>query len=95
MHFTSCDCLATGLLFLVVAANSLVKRDLFSLPNPFAVISVDAGQTQQTTVLKKTLTPYWNESFDMSVLVLALRRAQNGRLQRCPELIRPLLLFFI
>jgi C2 domain len=51
----------------VIAANGLVKRDLFTLPNPFAVITVDGAQIQQTSVFKKTLTPLWNESFELCV----------------------------
>src|SRR5271156_6606424 len=54
---------------LVVAADSLFKRDVFRLPDPFAVITVDAEQTHTTSVIKKTLNPYWNESFDMFVAV--------------------------
>jgi E3 ubiquitin-protein ligase NEDD4 len=49
----------------VLAVNSLVKRDIFSLPNPFAVITIDGSDLRQTAVVKKTLTPYWNETFDM------------------------------
>lgn len=52
----------------VVAADGLSKRDVFRLPDPFAVITVDAEQTHTTSVIKKTLNPYWNESFDMYVL---------------------------
>ncbi|KAI0030488.1 hypothetical protein K488DRAFT_54121, partial [Vararia minispora EC-137] len=53
---------------IVLAASGLVKRDLFSLPNPFVLITVDsAPEPRQTAVLKKTLTPYWNESFDLDV----------------------------
>ncbi|KAJ7063095.1 hypothetical protein C8F01DRAFT_1131502 [Mycena amicta] len=37
------------------------------LPDPFAVITVDAEQTHTTSVIKKTLNPYWNESFDITV----------------------------
>ncbi|KAF9127760.1 hypothetical protein BGW39_005652 [Mortierella sp. 14UC] len=37
------------------------------LPDPFAVVTVDGDQTHTTTVMKKTLNPYWNESFDVSV----------------------------
>lgn len=51
----------------VVAADGLSKRDVFRLPDPFAVITVDAEQTHTTSVIKKTLNPYWNESFDISV----------------------------
>lgn len=50
---------------IVVAADGLSKRDVFRLPDPFAVITVDAEQTHTTSVMKKTLNPYWNESFDM------------------------------
>ncbi|CCM03910.1 uncharacterized protein FIBRA_06061 [Fibroporia radiculosa] len=49
----------------VVAADGLSKREVFRLPDPFAVITVDAEQTHTTSVIKKTLNPYWNESFDM------------------------------
>jgi E3 ubiquitin-protein ligase NEDD4 len=51
----------------VVAADGLSKRDVFRLPDPFAVITVDAEQTHTTSAIKKTLNPYWNESFDISV----------------------------
>lgn len=49
----------------VVAADGLSKRDVFRLPDPFAVITVDAEQTHTTSVIKKTLNPYWNENFDV------------------------------
>ncbi|KAI7884433.1 HECT-domain-containing protein [Lichtheimia hyalospora FSU 10163] len=52
----------------VIAADGLVKKDLFfKLPDPFAVVTVDGEQTHTTTVMKKTLNPYWNESFDLRV----------------------------
>ncbi|KAJ7219069.1 hypothetical protein GGX14DRAFT_589796 [Mycena pura] len=51
----------------VVAADGLTKRDVFRLPDPFSVITVDAEQTHTTSVIKKTLNPYWNESFDITV----------------------------
>ena len=54
--------------FSVVSADGLAKRDVFRLPDPFAVITVDSEQTHTTSVIKKTLNPYWNESFDVSVL---------------------------
>ncbi len=49
----------------VLAANGLVKRDLFSLPNPFAVITTDGSDLRQTAIFKKALTSYWNETFDL------------------------------
>ncbi|GAA5945146.1 hypothetical protein JCM1841_001769 [Sporobolomyces salmonicolor] len=51
----------------MVAADSLAKRDVFRLPDPFAVVTVDGEQTMTTTAIKKTLNPYWNESFDVEV----------------------------
>ncbi|CAG8539950.1 78_t:CDS:10 [Ambispora leptoticha] len=51
----------------VIAADGLYKRDVFRLPDPFAVVTVDGEQTQTTSVIKKTLNPYWNESFDVQV----------------------------
>lgn len=51
----------------VVAADGLHKRDVFRLPDPFAVVTVDGEQTHTTLVVRRTLNPYWNESFDISV----------------------------
>jgi Ca2+-dependent lipid-binding protein len=34
-------------------------------PDPFAVATVNGEQTRTTSVIKKTLNPYWNESFDL------------------------------
>ncbi|MBW0511161.1 hypothetical protein O181_050876 [Austropuccinia psidii MF-1] len=51
----------------VVAADGLSKRDVFRLPDPFAVIMVDGDHTKTTSAIKKTLNPYWNESFDIVV----------------------------
>ncbi|WFD28892.1 HECT-type E3 ubiquitin transferase [Malassezia nana] len=51
----------------VVAADGLVKRDVFRLPDPFAIVTVDGEQTHTTSVIKKTLNPYWNDSFDVTV----------------------------
>ncbi|KAI8818834.1 uncharacterized protein EV422DRAFT_569490 [Fimicolochytrium jonesii] len=51
----------------VVAADGLYKKDIFRLPDPFAVITVDGEQTHTTSPVKRTLNPYWNESFDISV----------------------------
>ncbi|KAN0115918.1 HECT domain containing protein, partial [Russula decolorans] len=54
-------------LFVVISANGLAKLDVFSLPDPFTVIIVDSEQTHTTSVVKKTLNPYWNEHFDIMV----------------------------
>lgn len=47
----------------VVAAETLYKRDVFRQPDPFAVITVDGSQTKTTQTARRTLNPYWNESF--------------------------------
>ena len=57
----------------VLAANGLVKRDIFSLPNPFLVITTDDSDLHQTATVKKTLTPYWNETFELLRHSTALR----------------------
>ncbi|KAJ3406591.1 hypothetical protein HDU80_010889 [Chytriomyces hyalinus] len=51
----------------IVAADGLVKREVFRLPDPFAVVTVNGEQTKTTQVVKKTLNPYWNESFDLTL----------------------------
>ncbi|OJA09621.1 hypothetical protein AZE42_01397, partial [Rhizopogon vesiculosus] len=51
----------------VLAANSLIKRDIFALPDPFAVVSVDADQTYTTIPVRKSLSPTWNQFFDITV----------------------------
>ncbi|KAF1940768.1 HECT-domain-containing protein [Clathrospora elynae] len=51
----------------IIAADGLYKRDVFRFPDPFAVATVNGEQTRTTSVIKKTLNPYWNESFDMKV----------------------------
>ena len=44
-------------------------------PDPFAVATINGEQTRTTSVIKKTLNPYWNESFDMyAALGLGLAR---------------------
>ncbi|WVQ93741.1 hypothetical protein IAU59_000818 [Kwoniella sp. CBS 9459] len=51
----------------IVAADSLIKRDILRLPDPFAIVSVDSEQIHTTSVIKRTLNPYWNENFDITV----------------------------
>lgn len=43
-------------------------------PDPFAVATINGEQTKTTGVIKKTLNPYWNESFDMCVELWAAAR---------------------
>lgn len=47
----------------LVAAESLYKRDVFRSPDPFSVLTIDGYQTKSTSAAKKTLNPYWNETF--------------------------------
>ncbi|KAL8802603.1 MAG: hypothetical protein Q9182_003693 [Xanthomendoza sp. 2 TL-2023] len=56
---------APNLRITIIAADGLYKRDVFRFPDPFAVATIGGEQTKSTTVIKKTLNPYWNESFDM------------------------------
>lgn len=47
----------------VIAADALYKRDLLRNPDPFVVMTVDGSQTKSTSVIKRTVNPYWNETF--------------------------------
>lgn len=49
----------------IIAADGLYKRDVFRFPDPFAVATLGGEQTKTTTVIKRTLNPYWNEAFDL------------------------------
>ncbi|KAF2100625.1 E3 ubiquitin-protein ligase pub1 [Rhizodiscina lignyota] len=49
----------------IIAADGLYKRDVFRFPDPFAVATINGEQTRTTSVIKRTLNPYWNEAFDM------------------------------
>ncbi|KAK3937896.1 hypothetical protein QBC46DRAFT_175009 [Diplogelasinospora grovesii] len=51
----------------IIAADGLYKRDVFRFPDPFAVATINGEQTKTTQVGKRTLNPYWNESFDFRV----------------------------
>ncbi|KAH6911411.1 ubiquitin-protein ligase [Coprinopsis sp. MPI-PUGE-AT-0042] len=48
-------------------ASGLAKRELLSLPDPFAVLTVDGEQTCTSSILRRTLSPVWNEQFDIKV----------------------------
>ncbi|KAG8528062.1 uncharacterized protein KY384_006978 [Bacidia gigantensis] len=56
---------APNLRVTIIAADGLYKRDVFRFPDPFAVATIGGEQTRTTSVIKKTLNPYWNESFDL------------------------------
>ena len=40
---------------------------MFALPDPFVIVTVDSDQTHTTQAVKKTLTPYWGEEFELYV----------------------------
>jgi len=44
-----------------------ILKALLGFPDPFAVATIGGEQTRTTSVIKKTLNPYWNEVFDMYV----------------------------
>ncbi|OBT42827.1 E3 ubiquitin-protein ligase hulA [Pseudogymnoascus sp. WSF 3629] len=49
----------------IIAADGLYKREVFRFPDPFAVATLNGEQTNTTSVIKRTLNPYWNETFEM------------------------------
>lgn len=52
----------------ILCARSLVRKDLFRYPDPFAKISVDgSGQCHSTETIKNTLEPKWNSHFDLYI----------------------------
>lgn len=53
------------LLFSVLSASGLPKRNLFRLPDPFVVVSVDGVEKFASSTVKKSLNPFWNEHFDV------------------------------
>ncbi|XP_054165031.1 E3 ubiquitin-protein ligase SMURF2-like [Oppia nitens] len=52
----------------ILCAKNLVKRDFFSLPDPFCKICVDgSGQCHSTEASKDTLSPKWNKHYDLYI----------------------------
>lgn len=54
----------SGVSVTIISASGLYKKEVFRLPDPFAVVTIDGEQTHSTAVIRKTLNPYWNESFN-------------------------------
>lgn len=50
---------------------------MIGFPDPFAVATVGGEQTNTTSVIKKTLNPYWNEPFDLYVMDLSDRQCKT------------------
>lgn len=44
---------------------TFTPRATTGFPDPFAVATINGEQTKTTSVSKRTLNPYWNESFDL------------------------------
>ncbi|XP_055592000.1 E3 ubiquitin-protein ligase SMURF2 [Uranotaenia lowii] len=50
----------------ILCARSLLRRDLFRLPDPFAKIRVDGtAQEYKTEICKASLEPKWNTHYDL------------------------------
>ncbi|KAJ3342352.1 hypothetical protein HDU93_002468 [Gonapodya sp. JEL0774] len=60
---------SVGLLDVSQGVVASLTSDLFliGLPDPLVVITVDGNQTQTTAASKKSLSPEWNESFEVNV----------------------------
>lgn len=61
-----------------MGADGLFKREVFSTPDPFAIVTVDGEQTHNTQPAKKTVTPYWGEEFQLCVPALLLARPSRS-----------------
>jgi hypothetical protein len=53
--------------FLVFAAHGLIKRDFTRLPDPFVIVAVDSEGEKKSKVIERSLSPSWNEHFDVWV----------------------------
>ncbi|KAL4069920.1 hypothetical protein V8B97DRAFT_1871992 [Scleroderma yunnanense] len=51
----------------IFGANALVKKVLELSPDPFAVVSVDSNQSYKTKAARNTLSPSWNQHFDITI----------------------------
>jgi Ca2+-dependent lipid-binding protein len=49
-----------------LSSEYLLMLDV-AFPDPFAVVSDGREQTKRTSVIVRTLNPYWNEDFDLWV----------------------------
>jgi Ca2+-dependent lipid-binding protein len=59
--------------------NGLTSSDYLGFPDPFAVATIGGEQTHTTSVIRKTLNPYWNETFDLYVFFLCSLNMFNLR----------------
>lgn len=47
-----------------LSSEYLLMLDV-AFPDPFAEITIEGEQRKTTRAIKRTLNPYWNESFDL------------------------------
>lgn len=52
----------------IIGAEGLVRRNLFRMPDPFIIVSVD-GKTYNTMAARKTLTPKWHDEHECDVSI--------------------------
>lgn len=58
----------------VVSGEHLPKTDTYGLCDPFVTLSIDGGATEQkTSVIKNTLSPYWDEHFVFNPVKCSMR----------------------
>jgi E3 ubiquitin-protein ligase NEDD4 len=62
------------ILAILLVVRILTSGAFAGFPDPFAVATVGGEQTHTTSVIKKTLNPYWNEMFDLYVALHLLLR---------------------
>ena len=58
----------------VISARGVPKTDIFGLSDPYAKIWIEKSKKQTTTVRSNTLSPVWDEEFDMLVYDLEHQR---------------------
>lgn len=70
-------------------SRALIADDLpTGFPDPFAVATVNGEQTKTTTVAKRTLNPYWNESFDLyETLLLSAYGSSFGHVSEAAAIV--------
>jgi Ca2+-dependent lipid-binding protein len=58
----------------VISGEHLPKTDTYGLCDPFVTLSIDGGDTEQkTSVIKNTLSPYWDEHFVFNPVKCSMR----------------------
>jgi hypothetical protein len=58
---------ATKIFITINKAEGLLRRSIFNRPSPFAIVTVDGGQTHITPTIKSSINPIWNSKFALDV----------------------------